>query len=104
MLRPGLVLISPLVLLQLGFTAADTHHRECAGDPANFWWVWTIIGALIVMAAGHFGIRTGADGHDPRLFEIAVFVVLAVFLIVHAGGHNTVYVFGTGHPPPTTTA
>ena len=32
-------------------------------------------------------------------FEIAVFVVLGVFLVVHAGHHNTMSVFGTGYSP-----
>src|SRR5207302_9030770 len=34
------------------------------------------------------------------IFEIAVFVILAVLLIIHAGSANTLSVFGTGHTPP----
>jgi amino acid transporter len=33
------------------------------------------------------------------LFEIAVFLVLAVFFIVHAGSHNTLSVFSTKYTP-----
>ena len=33
------------------------------------------------------------------IFEIGVFVVLAVLLIIHAGSANTLSVFGTGHTP-----
>jgi len=93
------VLISPLVLLQLGFTTASTLHDEW-GWPANLWWPWTLLGALIVMAAGIYGIRTSAGlGTILGIFEIAVFVVLAVLLIIHAGSANTLSVFGTGHTP-----
>jgi amino acid transporter len=93
------VLISPLVLLQLGFTTSSTLHDEF-GWPANLWWPWTLLGALIVMAAGVYGIRTSAGlGTILGIFEIAVFVVLAVLLIVHAGKANTLSVFGTGHTP-----
>src|SRR2546430_9356776 len=93
------VLISPLVLLQLGFTTAGTLHDEL-GWPAQLWWPWTLLGALIVMAAGIYGIRTSAGlGTILGIFEIAVFVVLAVLLIVHAGKANTLSVFGTGHTP-----
>jgi amino acid transporter len=93
------VLISPLVLLQLGFTTAGTLHDEF-GWPANLWWPWTLLGALIVMAAGIYGIRASAGlGTVLGIFEIAVFVVLAVLLIVHAGSANTLSVFGTGHTP-----
>ncbi len=68
--------------------------------PDNLWWPWTIVGALIVVAAGLYGIRTSATlGTVLGLFEIAVFVVLAVFLVVHAGGHNTASVFTTKYTP-----
>ena len=94
------VLIPPLVLLQLGFTTASTINSDFHGYPANLWWPWALAGAVIVLAAGYFGIKTSARmGTILGVFEIAVFVVLAVFLIVHAGGHNTIKVFGTGDTP-----
>jgi amino acid transporter len=94
------VLIPPLVLLQLGFTTATTINAHISGYPANLWWPWALAGAVIVLLAGYFGIRTSARmGTILGVFEIAVFLVLAVFLIVHAGGHNTVKVFGTGYTP-----
>jgi amino acid transporter len=94
------VLIPPLVLLQLGFTVASTINGDFAGYPANLWWPWSIAGAVIVLAAGYYGIRTSARmGTILGLSEIAVFLVLAIFFIVHAGGHNTLSVFGTGHTP-----
>jgi amino acid transporter len=93
-------LIPPLVLLQLGFTTAATISQEAPGYPAGLWWPWSILGALIVLAAGYYGIRTSARlGTVLGLFEIGVFVVLAVFLLVHAGGQNTAGVFGTRYTP-----
>ncbi|HEY2795275.1 MAG TPA: APC family permease [Micromonosporaceae bacterium] len=94
------VLIAPLVLLQLGFTVASTFNSEWSSYPADLWWPWTILGALIVMAAGLYGVRTSARlGTILGIFEIAVFVILAILLIFHAGSHNTLSVFGTGHTP-----
>jgi amino acid transporter len=94
------VLISPLVLLQLGFTTAGTLNAEWSSYPAGLWWPWTVLGALIVMAAGLYGIRTSARlGTVLGIFEIAVFLILAVLLIAHAGGGNTLKVFGTGYSP-----
>src|SRR6202034_4771042 len=91
-------LIPPLVLLQLGFTTASTINSEWHSYPANLWWPWAILGALIVLAAGFYGIRTSARmGTILGVSEIAVFLVLAVFFIVHAAGHNTLSVFGNGH-------
>src|SRR6266480_6254977 len=89
-------LIPPLVLLQLGFTTAGTLNAEISGYPANLWWPWALLGALIILAAGWYGIRTSAGlGTILGVFEIGVFLVLAVFLVVHAGSHNTAQVFTT---------
>jgi len=45
------------------------------------------------------GVRRRDRGIDPGASEIAVFLVLGVFFVVHAGSHNTLSVFGTGHTP-----
>jgi amino acid transporter len=93
-------LIPPLVLLQLGFTTAGTLNAEFHSYPANLWWPWALAGAVIVLAAGFYGIRTSTRlGTVLGLFEIGVFLVLGVFLIVHAGSHNTLSVFTTKYTP-----
>ena len=82
-------LIPPLVLLQPGFTTAATINAEFHGYPANLWWPWSLAGAVIVLAAGFYGIRTSARlGTVLGLFEIGVFGVLAAFFVVHTGSHN----------------
>ena len=94
-------LIPPLVLLQLGFTTAATLNAEISGYPASLWWPWALLGAVIVLAAGFYGIRTSARlGTVLGLFEIGVFVVLAIFLVFHAGSNNTLSVFTTKYTPP----
>src|ERR1700734_2368544 len=80
-------LIPPLVLLQLGFTTASTINSEFHGYPANFWWPWSLARAGIMLAAGYYGIRASARlGTILGISEIAVFLVLGVFFLVHAGG------------------
>jgi amino acid transporter len=70
-------LIPPLVLLQLGFTVDGTLHSEFSGYTANLWWIWSILGAIIILAAGYYGIRTSARlGTILGIFEIGVFLVL----------------------------
>jgi amino acid transporter len=94
-------LIPPLVLLQLGFTVDGTLHTEFHGYTANLWWVWSVLGALIILAAGYFGIRTSTRlGTILGVFEIAVFLLLGIFLVVHAGSHNTASVFTTQYTTP----
>jgi amino acid transporter len=94
------LLIPPLVLLQLGFTIAGTFNGEWSSYPANLWWPWTLAGALIVAAAGFFGVRASAGfGTILGVFEILIFLIMAFLLIGHAGSHNTVKVFGTSLTP-----
>src|SRR5215468_3455637 len=94
-------LIPPLVLLQLGFTTAATLNAEISGYPADLWWPWALLGAVIVLAAGYYGIRTSARlGTVLGIFEVGVFLVLAVFFIVHAGSANTASVFTTKYTAP----
>jgi amino acid transporter len=92
-------LVAPLVLLQLGFTTAATMNTEFGWSP-DLWWPWSVAGMLIVFFVGYFGIRASARlGTILGIFEIGVFLVLAVFLVVHAGGHNTLSVFSTHYTP-----
>jgi amino acid transporter len=94
-------LIPPLVLLQLGFTTASTINGEWSSYPANLWWPWAILGAIIILAAGYYGVRTSTRlGTILGLFEIGVFLVLAIFLVVHAGSHNTGSVFTAKYTTP----
>jgi amino acid transporter len=93
-------LIPPLVLLQLGYTVATTINSYDASFSTNLWWLFTIAGALIVLAAGFYGIRTSARmGTILGTFEIVVFVVLAVLFVIKAGHGNTVAVFTTKFTP-----
>jgi len=92
-------LVAPLVLLQLGFTTAATMNTEF-GWSADLWWPWSIAGMLIVFLVGYFGIRASARlGTILGIFEIAVFLILGVMLVIHAGGHNTAEVFTTKFVP-----
>ncbi|ALV37214.1 APC family permease [Streptomyces sp. CdTB01] len=93
-------LVPPLLLLQLGFTTAGTLHQEWSSYPADLWWPWALAGAAVIAAAGYFGVRASARfGTVLGVFEILVFLVFAVWLIVRAGSHNTLSVFGTSHTP-----
>ena len=91
-------LVPPLLLLQLGFTTAGTLHDEWASYPADLWWPWSLAGAGVIAVAGYLGVRASARfGTVLGIFEIAVFLVFAGWLIGKAGDHNTLSVFGTSH-------
>ncbi|MFD7707209.1 APC family permease [Streptomyces sp. NPDC059785] len=91
-------LVPPLLLLQLGFTTAGTLHQEWSSYPADLWWPWSLAGAAIIAVTGYLGVRASARfGTVLGVFEVLVFVVLAVWLIAEAGKDNTLSVFGTSH-------
>jgi len=94
-------LVPTLLLLQLGFTTAGTLNAQWNGYPADLWWPWALLGAVIIGAAGYWGVRASAGlGTVLGAFEIIVFVVLAVLMVVKAGSANTLSVFGTSNTPP----
>ncbi len=94
------LLVPPLLFLQLGFTTAATLHDESHRFSAGLWWPWALIGAVIVLLAGYYGITASARlGTVLGAFEIVVFLVLAVLFVVKAGSHNTLSVFTTAHTP-----
>jgi amino acid transporter len=86
------LLIVPFQLLVLGPVAdsfvSSTFHLALG------WYTWSIIFAVIVFLLTYFGIKISADvGVILGAIEISVFVILSIWLIVTAGGNNTVGAF-----------
>jgi len=95
-------LVPVLLLLQLGFTTAGTFNGEWHSFPAGLWWPWALIGAVIIALAGYYGVRASAGlGTVLGVFEILVFMLLAVLMIIKAGSANTASVFTASHTPST---
>jgi amino acid transporter len=91
-------LVAPLLYLILGIVVAGTLDAEfnCVVCHANQWWIWAVVGAVVVFVLGYFGIRLSTrTGTILGLFEIGVFTALAIWLIGKAG-HNSAGVFWTG--------
>jgi amino acid transporter len=90
-------LVAPLLYLILGVTVAGTLDAEfnCAVCHADQWWIWAIIGAVLVFLLGYFGIQVSTrTGTILGIFEIGVFTLLALWLIGKAD-HNALEVFTT---------
>jgi amino acid transporter len=88
-------LIGPLLVLILGITVAGTLNTEF-GWSVDLWWPWALLGAVLVFVLGYYGIRVSArTGTLLGVFEVGVFVLLAIWLIAKAGSNNTFSVFTT---------
>lgn len=92
------ILIVPLVMLQLGYTAAGEWNSQQKSFPIGAWWIFTVVGTLLISALVWRGVKTSAKvGTWLGFIEITVFAVLAVVLVIKAGSANTLSVFTTAH-------
>jgi amino acid transporter len=89
-------LVAPLLYLIFGHVVATVLNQEFGWKYSQWWWVAALAAAIVVFLLGYFGIKISArTGTILGLFEIGVFAALALWLIVKAGGDNTLAVFGT---------
>ena len=87
------VVVAPGGLLILGIVVSGALHTHL-GWPTWTWAPAAAIGGAIVWALVYRGIRLStAASVVLGIFEIVVFLVLALTLIIHAGSHNTLAVF-----------
>jgi amino acid transporter len=88
------VLIVPLVMLQLGFTISGELGGYFKWITPGTWWIFMAIGTILVCWLVYRGVKTSTEtGAWLGAIEIAVFVVLAIVLVVKAGNANTLAVF-----------
>ena len=87
------VVVAPGGLLILGIVVSGALHSGL-GWPLWVWAPCVVLGALAVWILVYRGIRLSTTASVALgLFEIVVFLGLAITLIVHAGSANTVAVF-----------
>jgi amino acid transporter len=80
---------------QIGIIVSGTLNAEF-GTSTSLWWIWMVLGTILVFTLGYLGIRTSTGaGMVLGAFEILVILALAITLIAKAGSHNTLSVFGT---------
>ena len=88
------VLIVPLVMLQLGFTISGELGGYFKWITPGSWWIFMAIGTVLVCWLVYMGVKTSTEtGAWLGAIEIAVFLVLAIVLVVKAGNANTLAVF-----------
>jgi amino acid transporter len=89
-------LVAPLLFLIFGHLVATVLHQEFGWRYSQWWWVAALAAAVVVFLLGYFGIKISArTGTLLGLFEIGVFLALAIWLVAKAGSANTLSVFGT---------
>jgi amino acid transporter len=88
-------LVAPTLFLVFGKVVASTLQEELGWGFSPWWWIAALAAAIFVFLVGYLGIRSSSrTGTLLGLFEIVVFTLLAIWLIVKAGDANTLSVFG----------
>ncbi len=87
-------LLGPITMVLFGYLIGSIAHSEWNWPFTATWVIFMIVGAILVAALNYRGIQVSARaGTLLGLFEILVFVALAVWLIAKAGSRNTFDVF-----------
>ncbi len=90
------LLIVPFQLLVLGPTMED--FMKTSFHISLGWYTWVVVFAIIVFLLTYFGVKISADaGVILGSIEIAVFVLLSLWLIFTAGSNNTINAFNPAH-------
>ncbi len=87
-------LLGPITMVLFGYLLGSIVHSEWGWPFTATWVIFMIVGAVLVAALNYRGIQVSARaGTLLGLFEILVFVALAIWLIAKAGSRNTFDVF-----------
>jgi amino acid transporter len=87
-------LIGPITMVLFGYLFASVMQTEANWPFTTTWVSFMILGAVVIAALNVRGVKLSArTGTILGTFEIVIFVVLAIWLIVKAGSGNTGSVF-----------
>jgi amino acid transporter len=83
-------LIGPITMVLFGYLVGSITNSEFGWPFTATWIIFTIVASVLIAGLNYRGIRVSARaGTILGLFEILVFLALALWLIVRAGGNNT---------------
>jgi amino acid transporter len=89
--------VAPLLYLIFGNVVGGVLSSEFGWSFETWWVISAVVAAVVVFVLGYLGVTISAGtGTVLGIFEIGVFLALALWLIVKAGNANTLAVFGTG--------
>ncbi len=95
------LLTAPMIYLIFGFFVANIIQEYLRLNIP--WFIWVLLAAALVTYLTYHRVSTSArTGMWLGAFEVAVFTVLSITLIIHAGSHNTLAVFNPHNALVTT--
>jgi amino acid transporter len=96
-------LVAPLLFLIFAWATTDVMRNDVGWNYTGQWWIWVVLAAAIVFFLTYRDVRLSTDaGVVLGVFEIAVFVALAVWMILSNAGDLTLQTFNPSHAPEGT--
>jgi amino acid transporter len=93
-------LVAPFLFLEGGWAIRDVFQTEVGWHYTGQWWIWVVALAAIVFLLTYRDIRISAGaGVILGLFEIAVFLTLAIWMIVSHRSALSGAAFSPHHAP-----
>jgi amino acid transporter len=87
-------LIGPITMILCGYLIGSVMNSEFKWPFTATWVIFMIVASLLIAGLNYRGIKVSARaGTILGTFEIAVFLVLAIWLVIKAGSANTGSVF-----------
>jgi amino acid transporter len=94
-------LVAPLLFLIFAWATTDVMVNEVGWHYTGQWWIWVLFAAAIVFFLTYRDVRLSTEaGVLLGAFEIAVFLALAIWMILSNGG--TLQAFNPSHAPEGT--
>src|ERR671930_1340827 len=91
-------LVAPLLFLIFAWATTDVVKNEWGWGYTGQWWIWILLAAGIVFFLTYRDVRLSTRaGVLLGVFEIGVFVALAVWMILSNVGDNTLQAFNPTH-------
>src|SRR5207249_6013054 len=94
-------LVAPLLFLIFAWATTDVVSADKHGlgwHYAGQWWIWVVLAAGIVFFLTYRDVRLSTQaGVILGIFEIGVFAVLVIWMIISHFGHNTIQVLNPHH-------
>jgi amino acid transporter len=87
-------LVAPLLFLIFAWATTDVMRNDVGWDYTGQWWIWVLVAAGIVFFLTYRDVRLSTDaGVILGIFEIAVFVALAAWMLLSNLGDLTLATF-----------
>jgi amino acid transporter len=87
-------LVAPLLFLIFAWATTDVVQNDVGWDYSGQWWIWVLVAAAIVFYLTYRDVRLSTKaGVVLGIFEVAVFVALAAWMILSNLGDLTLSTF-----------